>query len=135
MSSFEKNITIHFRQTDMAGIAYFNEVFNVFHDTYELWVESLMGSTQDWFCNADWAVPLKSVHCDYHAPLEPFKNYKLTIELENIGNTTFRLKSVIKSETHDCATLSTTHIFMNKKTKTAMEIPSEIKTKLELLVE
>ena len=38
MQAFEQNIEIHFRQTDMAGIAYFNEVFNIFHDTYEAWV-------------------------------------------------------------------------------------------------
>lgn len=131
MTSFEQNITVHFRQTDMAGITYFNEVFNIFHDTYEQWVKHHFGSLENWFAHPDWAVPLRQVHCDYQAPLLPFKNYTVRIELVDIGTSTFRLKTEILNSTQSCATLSTTHIFLDKKTKKSMPIPDSILKQLK----
>lgn len=126
MKTFEQKIEIHFRQTDMAGITYFNEVFNLFHDAYEAWVEVHFGSKKEWFNHPEWAVPLKNVSCDYKAPLVPFETYTLKIHLDEIGNSTFRLKTEIVKDSLACAELLTTHIFLDKKTKRSTHIPANI---------
>ncbi|MCC6137879.1 MAG: acyl-CoA thioesterase [Bdellovibrionaceae bacterium] len=130
MKTFEQKVEIHFRQTDMAGITYFNEVFNLFHDAYEAWVESNFGSKKEWFNHPEWAVPLKNVSCDYKAPLMPFETYNLKITLDEVGTTTFRLKTEILKDSTVCAELSTTHIFLDKKTKRSTPIPQIILNKL-----
>lgn len=126
MKPFEQNITVHFRQTDMAGIAYFNEAFNIFHDSYEAWVGENFKNTQNWFQNSDWAVPLINVSCDYKAPLVPFQNYSVRISLANKTTSTFQLKTEITTAQMVCAEVSTTHVFMDKKTKKSIPIPQEI---------
>ncbi len=126
MKSFEHTTTIHFRQTDMAGVAYFNEAFNVFHDAYEAWVERNFGEKKQWFQHPEWAVPLRAVSCDYKAPLLPFENYTIRISIGDISNSTFSLKSSITKGDTVCADISTTHIFLNKNTKRAMPIPERI---------
>lgn len=126
MTAFEQKIQIHFRQTDMAGIVYFNQVFNIFHDVYESWVQHIFKSKKMWFSNPEWAVPIKNVQCDYKAPLLPFEEYTVKIVLTDIGTTTFRLKTEILNNSTVCAELSTVHIFLDKKTKTAMPIPKDI---------
>lgn len=126
MKPFEQNITVHFRQTDMAGIAYFNEVFNIFHDSYEAWVSENFKNTRNWFQNLEWAVPLIHVSCDYKAPLVPFQNYSVRISLANKTTSTFQLKTEITTAQMVCAEVSTTHVFMDKKTKKSIPIPQEI---------
>lgn len=126
MKPFEQNITVHFRQTDMAGIAYFNEVFNIFHDTYEAWVALNFESKSYWFQNPEWAVPLKNVQCDYKAPLLPFENYNVRITLAEISNSSFRLKTEILNESLVCAEITTTHVFMDKKSLRSKPIPEPI---------
>lgn len=126
MKPFEHTISVYFRQTDMAGIAYFNETFNIFHDSYEAWVEKNFESKKFWFQNPDWAVPLKNVSCDYKAPLFPFENYSVRISLEETTNSTFRLKTEISNQKHVCAEITTTHVFMDKKTFRSTPIPEAV---------
>lgn len=125
MKPFEQNITVHFRQTDMAGIAYFNEAFNIFHDAYEAWVGT-HSEKKDWFQNPEWAVPLVKVACDYKAPLQPFHNYTVRISLAAKSTSTFQLKTEILNAQTICAEISTTHVFMDKSTKKSMPIPPAI---------
>lgn len=133
MSAFEQNIEIHFRQSDMAGVAYFNEVFNVFHDVYESWVEQNFGDKKQWFQHPEWAVPLRAVSCDYKAPLLPFEKYTVRIRVSNISSSTFSLKSEIVKGDVICAALETTHVFLDKTTKRSMTLPEGIESTLKNL--
>jgi 1,4-dihydroxy-2-naphthoyl-CoA hydrolase len=126
MKPFEQNITVHFRQTDMAGIAYFNEAFNIFHDVYEAWVGSHFKNKVDWFQNPEWAVPLKNVSCDYKAPLIPFNHYTVRISLAAKSTSTFQLKTEIVNAQVVCAELLTTHVFIDRSTKKSIPIPPKI---------
>ena len=134
MHPFEQTITIHFRQTDMAGIAYFNEAFNIFHDVYEKWVVHYFGSCEGWFAHPQWAVPLKHVECDYHAPLLPFQNYTVHLVVGDISQKTFQLRTEILNSQHTCATVTTTHIFMDKKSQKAIALPEDVRIQLSSLL-
>lgn len=134
MSVFEQNIDIHFRQTDMAGVTYFNEVFNIFHDVYEAWVEKNFSDKKQWFHHPEWAIPLRAASCDYKAPLLPFEKYTVRIRVSDVSNSTFQLKSdIVKGDTV-CAELQTTHVFLNKGTKRSMPMPEPISDVLKKLL-
>jgi 1,4-dihydroxy-2-naphthoyl-CoA hydrolase len=131
MKPFEQSIEIHFRQTDMAGVTYFNEVFNIFHDVYENWVGHIFADKKKWFANEEWVVPLRSVACDYRHPLQPFQSYIVRMTLNEIGKSSFQLSTEIASEKSVHAIITTAHVFVNKATGRSQEIPVALKTKME----
>ncbi len=122
--------TVKFRQTDMIGIAYFNEVFNIFHDGYEEWAEKVIGSKRSWFDHPEWAVPLKKAEAEYNVPLMPFETYTLKIDVASVGSSSFQLKSEIRKNATVCCALTTTHVFMGRSTHKAIPIPSPVTEKL-----
>ncbi|MCB9073813.1 MAG: acyl-CoA thioesterase [Bdellovibrionaceae bacterium] len=132
MDAFQQQIHIRFRQTDMAGIAYFNEAFNIFHDVYEAWVEHHFKDKSNWFANSEWAVPLKNVSAEYQRPLLPFATYTVRMQLHEVGKSSFQLHTEILSTEGVHAKITTTHVFMNKATRRGQEIPNDIRRILEM---
>jgi len=131
MKTYETTVTFRFRQTDMAGIGYFNEVFNIFHDGYEEWAERVCGNKKDWFRNAEWAVPIKKVEAEYFRPLMAFETYNLKITVSTTGNSSFTLKSTISKDDKPCCEIITTHVFMSKKNFSSILMPPEIAARLK----
>jgi 1,4-dihydroxy-2-naphthoyl-CoA hydrolase len=132
MLSYEMPFSMKFRQTDMAGIGYFNEVFNIFHDGYEEWAEELCGSKSTWFGNPEWAVPIKKIECEYSLPLIAFEKYSLRISVSSVGTSSSTLKSQIFKQQIVCCEIVSTHVFMNKKTLQSFPIPEDYLLKLKV---
>lgn len=132
MKTFENPFTVRFRQADMAGIVYFNEPLNIFHDTYEQWVTDRIGTPQNWFGNPEWAVPIKKIETEYMRPLLAFESYTAHLSVTAVGNSSFSLKTEIKKGTDLCVSVMSTHVFMSKKTFKAIPIPEEILKKFAL---
>ncbi len=131
MKTFETTMSFKFRQTDMIGIGYFNEVFNLFHDSYEDWAELVCGSKSEWFGNPDWAVPIKKIESEYMRPLMAFETYKVQIETTQVGSSSFTLKCQILKGDQPCCVIQSTHVFMSKKTFKSVPIPEKIAEKLK----
>jgi acyl-CoA thioesterase FadM len=129
--SFKTSVTITFSQADMAGIAYFNQAFNIFHDQYEEFVHAKIGPKKDWFANPEWVVPIRHIESDYLRPLMAFETYDLTIEVVHTGDSSFRLETVFKKNDTEHCKISSTHVFIDKKTFKPRSIPAEILNKLK----
>lgn len=130
-SLYEKSFSLHFRQTDMAGIGYFAEVFNIFHDAYEGWAEQVCGSKSLWFSNPEWAVPIKKIDTEYFSPLMAFQSYNLKISVTNVGTSSFSLKTEFFNEGRLCCQIDSTHVFMSKQNFKSLPIPAEILARLQ----
>lgn len=115
----------------MAGIGYFNEVFNIFHDGYEDWAQAVCGSKDEWFANPEWAVPIKKLEAEYFTPLIAFRSYTLRISLNSTGTSSFTLKSQILDKEHICCEIISAHVFMHKESRRSMAIPAEIQARLK----
>jgi len=126
MQPYETTFTLKFRQTDMAGIGYFTQPLDIFHDAYEDWAKSLCGSKNKWFNNEEWAVPLKKIECEYFRPLQAFKKYLLRISVDAIGQSSFTLKTEIIRDATVCCLITTSHVFMSRTTFKATDIPFDI---------
>lgn len=116
----------------MAGIGYFNEVFNVFHDGYEEWAQAVCGSKKEWFANPEWAVPIKKIESEYFRPLIAFENYTLKISVASVGTSSFNLKSEISIEGQICCEILSTHVFMSKQNFKSLPIPQAYLEKLKI---
>ncbi len=130
MKTFTSTCTPHFRQTDSAGLLFFNEAFNLFHDTYEGWAEAVCGSKKLWFENEEWAVPIKKVSADFRRPLMAFDPCEVTVTVKTIGETSFQLETELKQNGSVCCTIESIHVFLNKKTRTPQGVPGNIREKL-----
>lgn len=115
----------------MAGIAYFNQAFNIFHDQYEEFVQAQIGPKKDWFANPEWIVPIRHIESDYLKPLLAFESYELTIRVANVGDTSFRLETVIQKGAVEHCKIQSTHVFIDGKTFKPRPIPTEILKKLQ----
>jgi 1,4-dihydroxy-2-naphthoyl-CoA hydrolase len=132
MNTFTKTLTPHFRQTDSAGVLFFNEAFNLFHDAYEEWAAALVGDAKTWFNNETWAVPIKKANADFRRPLYAFDPCEVKITLQTVGQTSFQLTTEIWQNNALRCTLETVHVFLSKKEKSPQGIPEEIRAKLEV---
>ncbi len=131
MEIFTYTLSPRFRQTDSAGLLYFNEAFNLFHDAYEEWAEQLYGSKARWFANEEWAVPLKKASADFRRPLHAFDPCEVKINLASVGNTSFQLLTEIWQKGTLCCSVDTVHVFIDKNTKVAQGIPKEVRKLFE----
>ena len=128
--SFKTETTLKFSQTDMAGIGYFNEALNIFHDQYEEFVATQLTTKKDWFSNPEWVVPIRNVQADFLKPLMAFDTYEVEIRVAKVGETSFQLETFIqKGDWTHCQILST-HVFVDKKTMKPRPIPEDLLKKL-----
>jgi 1,4-dihydroxy-2-naphthoyl-CoA hydrolase len=130
MEIFTTSLSPRFRQTDSAGLLFFNEAFNIFHDAYEEWVLALYGGKKGWFENEDWGVPLKKANADFRRPLRAFDPCEIKIKLIAVRESSFQLESTLWQNQSLCCTIETVHVFIDKMTRAARSIPDEIREKL-----
>lgn len=130
MKTYSQIILPRFRQTDSAGVLFFNETFNIFHDVYEGWAEAVIGSKKEWFENSEWAVPIKKISGDFRRPLVAFDPCEVQITLKSMGETSFQLETELKQKGSVSCTIESVHVFINKQTRTPLGVPAAIRAKL-----
>lgn len=128
--AFSQEIQIHFRQADPAGIVFFAEVFNIAHDVYEQFVQSLGISWSEWFQNAHFAVPLRHTECDFLAPLKAGESYQVQLQVSQLKNSTFELTYYFQKKSENAAVVKTVHTFIDKKSFSKIDIPTTLREKL-----
>lgn len=132
--SYKSKVIVRFRHTDLVGITYFNEIFNLFHDVYEEFIERSFMTKKEWFQNSDWGVPFKKVEAEYLRPLLPFEEYDVEIEVKAVGQSSFSLETLFLKEGALCAKVQTVHVFTSYSSRKSIPIPSEIQQKLSKLI-
>lgn len=124
---------IYFRQTDMAGIALFTQVYQMAHDTYELFIESTGLAWKEWFQNSQWAVPIRHSEAEYFAPLKASEHYQIQVSITKLAEssltTQFDFINVESKRLHCTVRLSAVFISLPEMKKVA--IPGAIAEKLK----
>lgn len=131
MRPFSATLPIRFRQGDPAGISFFANVYSMAHDTFEDFVQHLGFDWKMWFANEEWGVPLRHTACDYFQPLIPGKVSTITVLVENLGESSIKMKYLIKNNEKVAAEVTLVHTFMSMKTRTKMPMPSIVRDRLE----
>ena len=123
--------TIHFRQCDPAGVLFFGEIFGIAHDAYEAFIQHLGLVGDDWFANDEWAVPIRHSACDYLAPMRRGETYDVLISLDRISESSFTARYSFEAEGRKHCEVSLVHAFYDKKKRSKMSVPSDIRARLE----
>lgn len=129
--SFLYKRTVHFQDTDAAGVVYFVNVLNICHEAYE---ESLAASDinlKAFFGNSSVAFPIVHANVDFLRPM--FCGDRLTVSLmpQKIGAEKFEIAYEIKLAEVLAAKAITRHVCIEVNSRTKQELPDEINRWLE----
>lgn len=66
---FSHHRTIHFKDTDAAGVVYFSNVLTICHEAYEASLSAVSIPVKSFFCPAETAFPIVHASVDFFRPL------------------------------------------------------------------
>lgn len=131
--SYRKEIFISFSDADPQGILYFARFYQKAHQVIESMICS-SGITWDfWFNNPNWMAPLKHTEADHFSPLKAGCAYDVEVKIKRLGTTSVTFESSFFDKEKLAATVSTTHVFVDRQSMTKREIPPEIRKILEAI--
>ena len=128
--SFTYHRTIHFKDTDAAGVVYFSNVLSICHEAYEALLEILTIDLKQYFSGKLLAVPIVHAEIDFMRPMycgdQIYISLSGTIQLES----TFILKyEIYKNDLETdkpIATASTRHVAIDPVTRKRSALPPEL---------
>ena len=128
--SFTYHRTIHFKDTDAAGVVYFSNVLSICHEAYEALLESLTIDLKEYFSGKSLAVPIVHAEVDFRQPMYcGDKIYILLSRIIQLENT-FTLKYEIYQNDSDVnkpiAIASTRHVAIDPVTRKRSNLPIEL---------
>ena len=128
--SFTYHRTIHFKDTDAAGVVYFSNVLSICHEAYEALLESLTIDLKEYFSGKSLAVPIVHAEVDFRQPMYcGDKIYILLSRIIQLENT-FTLKYEIYQNDSDVnkpiAIASTRHVAIDPVTRKRSGLPIEL---------
>jgi 1,4-dihydroxy-2-naphthoyl-CoA hydrolase len=128
--SFTYHRTIHFKDTDAAGVVYFSNALSICHEAYEALLETLMINLKEYFSGKSLAVPIVHAEIDFMRPM--YCGDKIYIVLSGIIQleSTFILKYEIYQNDLDVdkpiAIASTRHVAIDPVTRKRSKLPTEL---------
>lgn len=119
---------VHFDDGDPAGIMFFPNYFRMSERAWELALVKNGLAWTDWFRNDEWGIPLRAVQAEYHAMLRPGQTCTVEIGVGNLGDSsvTFQFEIYDSKGVH-CASLRTTHVFVDKVTMKKRSVPDHLR--------
>ena len=128
-SSFSISRRIQFSEADPAGISFFANVYGWHHEAYEAFItDHLRIEYGKWFLSKELAVPIRKSEAEYFGPFHPGRTARIDFRISKLGESSFTAESKIYNEKSLlCATVQTVHVFMDVKTGSKVEIPTEFR--------
>ncbi|WP_373526724.1 acyl-CoA thioesterase [Nostoc sp.] len=124
--SFIYNRTVHFQDTDAAGVVYFANVLAICHEAYEESLEASNINLKDFFTNPSIAYPIVHANVDFLRPM--FGGDKLIISLmpRKLGVDKFEITYEITIANVVVAKAITRHICIDAISRSKQELSDEI---------
>ena len=125
---FTYNRTVHFQDTDAAGVVYFADVLAMCHEAYEASLDTSGINLRSFFNNSELAIPIIHASVDFFRPM--FCGDKLLIRLipqqqdENQFEIAYQI--VAASSEQQLAKAITKHVCIAPITKIRSQLPAEI---------
>lgn len=125
---FTYNRTVHFQDTDAAGVVYFANVLAMCHEAYEASLDTSGINLRSFFNNSELAIPIIHASVDFFRPM--FCGDKLLIHLipqqqdENQFEIAYQI--VAASSEQQLAKAITKHVCIAPITRIRSQLPAEI---------
>ncbi len=125
----ETKIRLH--HTDAAGLLFFAEQFNLAHDAYESFMESIGYPFAPLLRTSTYLLPIVHAEADFGAALNTGDNITIHLTAERIGDTSFTLKYLLfRDKTEQVGSVKTVHVLVDKRTGQTLTLLPDLRTKL-----
>jgi len=128
--SFTYHRTIHFKDTDAAGVVYFSNALNICHEAYEALLEALRIDLKRYFSGQDLAVPIVHAEIDFMRPMycgdQIYVALSGTLQLENSFTLKYEIYQNDLESDKPIAVASTRHVAIDPLTRKRSALPSEL---------
>ena len=130
---FQHPFTVRLSQTDAGGVVYFAEYFNIAHQCYEAFLDTVY--PVDKGIDSGILMPIVHAEADYQAPLRVSQKAVVELTTRQIKRSSYAMNHTIKTSDDQIAvTVHTVHAVVNLDWKPC-RIPEHLKTELEKLKE
>lgn len=125
---FTYNRTVHFQDTDAAGVVYFANVLAMCHEAYEASLDTSGINLRSFFNNSELAIPIIHASVDFFRPM--FCGDKLLIHLipqqqdENQFEIAYQIVAALSEQ--QLAKAITKHVCIAPITRIRSQLPAEI---------
>jgi len=124
---FQTKRVIEFSMCDNAGFLFFSRVFELFHSAYEEFIIT-SDLENDYFNSKEFAIPLIKIEADFKAPIKLHDVINIVIIVTEVKNSTFELTTHLIDESDTTrAIVKSVHVFVDKKTFSKREIPTDFR--------
>ncbi len=128
---FQKEIFIHFRDADPAGIMFFGNIFGLAHDCFEDFIQAAGFTWQEWFQTKDYFVPIRHTESNYLKPFMPGETYQVIASVSRMGDSSFQMKYDFQKQETLHATVTMTHTFLDARNKAKISVPTLVRERLK----
>lgn len=119
---------VRMHDVDLAGILYFPRQFRFAHDALEDFVEQTGLTFDQLFRKEHFVFVIVHAEADYLASLRVGDKLEVTLEIEEIGTTSFSVRyHIYKSDKTLVGKAQTVHVTLDSKTRTKIAIPESLK--------
>jgi YbgC/YbaW family acyl-CoA thioester hydrolase len=124
--AFSTQRKVRFGETDPAGIVYFSRFYEYAHEAFEDMLEA-GGFAIDRFFESEYGMPLVHSEANYKIPSKLGDLLRLDLEVDKIGNRSFRYSVGIHGEDGALrATVVMTHAIIDLQTRTTRGVPDQL---------
>ena len=121
--------TIHFADTDAAGVVYFAPLLSICHEAYENSLQVAGIELKTFFTTSDIAIPIVHAEMDFYQPLFCGDRIQVNLISTKLNQTEFEINYQIFYENSVdtmVAKATTKHVALNPKIRQRSDLPSFI---------
>lgn len=132
MTKLKDFYTIKLHDTDAAGILFFASQFKIAHDIYEKFLAKIGFPFSQRFKKRDFFIPIVHAEADYQQPLKVGDVIEVSLEISNIGDSSFTLRFTFTDlDGITVGTVNTVHVTIDPQTMKKIDLPGKFRAKLE----
>jgi len=131
MKTYE--VPVRMYDSDIAGIIYFASQFRFAHEAFESFLDDYDISIQTMFSERDYIFVIVNANSDYLAPIFVSDVLEITCGISNVGTSSFTMSYTLVKKGQDTVVgrVSTTHVCLDKNTRSPLPIPEEFRDIIE----
>jgi 1,4-dihydroxy-2-naphthoyl-CoA hydrolase len=128
---FTYDRTIHFSETDAAGVVYFANVLTLCHEAYEASLVASGIEIRSFFSGKEIAVPIVHAEVDFLKPM--FCGDRITIQLAPnlLKPSEFEIRYHLSQESKQVGIALTRHVCISTKTRSRIELSASLRQWLD----
>lgn len=131
---YTKQYTIRMRDTDAAGLIYFAEQLRIAHEAFEAFIDDSGLSFRHLLTTAPYMIPIVHTEADYCAPLFVGDRVTIHMVLDHIGTSSFTMNfDLTRHDDVAVGTVKTTHVAIDRESRTKVPVPEELKQYLKAI--